>query len=184
MGWKLTWHCSYPLLKVKVPLMGGRTTSTSWREIPEHRTLQTYLSHLYALHAQIKPNNDSLFFIFLFDWRIIDLQYCVGFCHTSTQSAISKNTSLPSGPSLPSPTPSHPSRLSGSTGLSSLHHTNSHQWSVLLMVTYMFPCYSLHLSCLLLPPRGPEVHSLCLQFHLCPANRFISTVFIDFRYLC
>ena len=95
------------------------------------------------------------------------------------ESAIGKNMSLPSGPFLPSPTPSQPSRLSGSTGLSSLHHTNSHQRSILLIVMYMFPCYSLNLSCLLLPPLGPEVHSLCLQFHCCPANRFISTIFLD-----
>ena len=41
--------------------------------------------------------------------------------------------------SLPPPTPSHPSRLSQSTGLSSLHHTANSYWlSVLRMVMYMF----------------------------------------------
>ena len=89
------------------------------------------------------------------------------------ESAIGKNMSLPSGPFLPSPTPSQPSRLSGSTGLSSLHHTNSHQRSILLMVMYMFPCYSLSLSHCLLPPFCPQVCSLCLCLHCCAANRII-----------
>ena len=53
----------------------------------------------------------------------------------------------PSGTSLPPPTSSHPSRLSQSPSLSSLSHAaNSHWLSVLHMVVYMFPCYSLHSS--------------------------------------
>ena len=52
-----------------------------------------------------------------------------------------------SGASLPSPTLSQPSRLSQSPSLSSLSHAaNSHRLSVLHMVVYMFPCYSLHSS--------------------------------------
>ena len=55
--------------------------------------------------------------------------------------------------SLPPPIPSHPSRLSHSTSLSSLSHTaNSHWLSILYMVVYMFPCYSLRLSHPLLAP--------------------------------
>ena len=62
--------------------------------------------------------------------------------------------------SLPSPTPSHPSRLSQSTGLSSLHHTaNSYWWSLLHMVAYMFQCYSLNSSHLLPPTLCPKVCS-------------------------
>ena len=46
-------------------------------------------------------------------------------------------------------TPSHPSRLSQSTGLNSLSHTENSHW--LHIVMYMFSCYSLLLSDTLLP---------------------------------
>ena len=60
--------------------------------------------------------------------------------------------------SLPSPTPSHPSGLSQSTGLSSLCHTaNSHWLSILHMVMCMFPCSSLSSSHLL---SSPHVYSI------------------------
>ena len=72
--------------------------------------------------------------------------------------------SPPSWTSLPPSTPSHPSRLSQSTGLRSLCYTgSSHLLSILHMVMYIFPCYSLNLSHPLLPP-------LCAQFfspHVC-----------------
>ena len=56
-------------------------------------------------------------------------------------------------PPVPSPIPSHPSRLSQNTGLSSLcHTTNSHLLSVFHMVMCMFPYCSLNLSHSLLPP--------------------------------
>ena len=90
------------------------------------------------------------------------------------ESAIGIHMSSPSWTSLPPPTPSHPSRLSQSTGLSSLSHTaNSHWQSILHMVMYMFPCYSLH-SSHPLPFLHPASISLllCLPLHCYPANRF------------
>ena len=61
------------------------------------------------------------------------------------ESAIGTQMYPPSGTSLPSPTPSHPFRLSQSTSLSSLCHTaNLHWLSILHMVMYMFPCYPLN----------------------------------------
>ena len=48
---------------------------------------------------------------FIFNWRIIALQYCVGFCHTSTWIS-HRYTYVPSWTPLPPPTPFHPSRLS------------------------------------------------------------------------
>ena len=57
-------------------------------------------------------------------------------------------------------TPSHPSRLSQSMHFSSLSQTaNSHWLSILHMVIYMFPYYSLHLSHPLPPP--PSVSKVC-----------------------
>ena len=56
--------------------------------------------------------------IYIFNWRVIALQYCVGFCHTSTWINHGY-TGVPSLLNLLPSTTSHPSRLSHSTGLSS-----------------------------------------------------------------
>jgi len=86
--------------------------------------------------------------------------------------------SPPSWTCLPHPTPSHRSRLLQSPGCSSLSPTANFHWlSILHMVVYMLPCYSLCSSRCLLPthPPPPQVCSLCLCLYCCPANRFIST---------
>ena len=94
----------------------------------------------------IKPMSNALAsrFIFLFiylffNWRLITLQYCLDFCHTST--CIDYQYTYV--PSLPPPTPSHSLRLSQSTTLSSpCHIANSHWLSVLHALMYKFPCNS------------------------------------------
>ena len=47
------------------------------------------------------------------------------------------------------------------------------------MVMYLFPCCSLNLSHPFLPPVS-TMSSLCLCLRCCCANRFISTIFLDF----
>ena len=115
---------------------------------------------------------------------MIVLQYCVGFCHTSTRTS-HRYTSVPSFlNSSPISHPSHPSRLSQSTGLSSLCHTaNSHLLSILQIVMYMFSSYSLSSFDPLLRLLCPQVCSLCLHLHCCPANRFIRTIFLDSKHV-
>ena len=44
---------------------------------------------------------------------------------------------------------------------------------------HIFPYYSLNLSHPSLPLLCPQVFSPCLRLHCCPANRFISRIFID-----
>ena len=61
-----------------------------------------------------------IFLNFYFYWRIIALQYCVGFCHTSPWINISIHMSPPSWTSLPFPTALDCHR---ELGLSSLSHT-------------------------------------------------------------
>ena len=51
-----------------------------------------------------------------FNWRIITLQYCDGFCHTSTWISHGCTCVPVSWRLLPPPSPPHPSRLSQSTG--------------------------------------------------------------------
>ena len=89
--------------------------------------------------------------LLIFNWRMIALQHCVGFCHTATCISHRYTRILP--PEPPSHLPLHPappgcpSRLSQSAGVSSPHHTAGSRWlAVSHMVVHMFPCYSLNLS--------------------------------------
>ena len=87
--------------------------------------------------------------------------------------------SPPSWTSLPSPTPSLHSLLSQSTGLSSLGHTAS----LAGYLFYLWPCICFHAPLSIRPtlsfPQCPQICSLCLRLHCCPANRFISTIFLE-----
>ena len=139
------------------------------------------------------------------------------------ESAIGIHMSLLSCTSLP-PTPSHPSWLSQSIGLSPAsygrfppaiyftyhdgwhHQLNGHEFEQApgvgdgegslaccspwghkeldmteqLNWMHMFPFYSSHSFH---PPLYPGAHSLCLRIHCCPANRFISTIFLYSIYM-
>ena len=75
--------------------------------------------------------------------------------------------------SLPPP-PSHPSRSSQSTELSSLWYTAASHY--LYMAAYVA---TLCLSLSLLPLLCPKVHSLWLHLYSFLADRFISTTFLD-----
>ena len=59
-----------------------------------------------------------LFFSFFlyFNWRLITLQYCDGFCHTSTWISPRCTCIPPCWTPLPTPSPPHPSELSQSLG--------------------------------------------------------------------
>ena len=106
--------------------------------------------------------------VFIFNWRIIALQYCVGFCHTLTRTNgrdtyISTLVNLP-----PTSRPIPPSMLSWSTGPSTLYHTaNSHWLSVLHVVMCMFLYYPLISSPTLLPSLCPEICSPYVCLHGC-----------------
>ena len=101
----------------------------------------------------------SIFFVCLyvyFNWRMIALQYSVGFCHTSTWIN-HRYTYIPFLLNLP-PT-SHSSMLVQNPSLNSFIHTAKyHCLSISHMAVYMFPCYSLHSSHALLP-----LHRLSLK---------------------
>ena len=123
-------------------------------------------------------NTFSCLKFILFNWRIIALQCCVAFCHTSTWIS-HRYKHVPSLLSLPPISiPLHPSRLSQSTGLSSLgHRANSHWLSVFHKGKYIFPCYSVSSSHPLLLPLCPQVCFLYLRLHCSPASRFICAIF-------
>ena len=107
------------------------------------------------------------------------LQYCASLCHISTWISHRYVCVPPYWNSLPTPTPSHSSRLSRSPGLSVSDTAHPHWLSVLHVVMYTFPFYSLKSSHRLLSPLHPQVCSLCLHLHHCPGHRFVSNIFLD-----
>ena len=89
---------------------------------------------------------------FIFNWRVIALQYYDGFCHTSTWVGHQYISPL-SWTSLLPPSPPQPSRLSQSTSLGFHASYGKLPWlSILHIVTNIFQCYSLKSSHLLLSP--------------------------------
>ena len=82
-----------------------------------------------------------------FNWRTITLQYCNGFCHTSTW--IGHGYICVLHPELPSHIPSHtiPLGCPRALALGSLFHALNLYWSFILQkVMCMFQCYSLKSS--------------------------------------
>ena len=127
-----------------------------------------------------------LFFIylFIFNWRLITLQYCSGFCHTLT--LISHGCTCvphPDPPShlLPHPIPQgHPS----APGLSTLSHASNLDWrSISYMIIYMFQCYSLKSSHPHLLPWSPKLCSLHLCLFCCLVYEVIITIFLNSIYM-
>ena len=102
-----------------------------------------------------------------FNWRLITLQYCGGFCHTSTLISHGRTCVPPSWTLLPPPSPLYPSRLSQSI---SFEPCFMHWSSILYMVTYMSQCYSLILSHPFLLPHSPKVCSSHLFYVHLPAG--------------
>ena len=116
----------------------------------------------------------SSFFKIIFYWSLVALQYRVGFCHTWTWLG-HRYTYVPSPLNIPPPpTPPHPSRLSQSTILSSLHHTANPPWLLMFhMVMCMFQYYSRFVP----PSRPPLCHQVCpLRLHLHPALQIHSSM--------
>ena len=126
-----------------------------------------------------------LIIIFLnFNWRLITLQYCGGFCHTFT--VISHGcTCVPHPDPLshlsPHPIPQgHPS----APALSTLPHALNLDWrSISHMTIYMFQCYSLKSSHPHLLPQSPTVCSLHLCLFCCLTYRVIVTIFLNSIYM-
>ena len=112
------------------------------------------------------PLQYSFFFTFIyFNWRLITLQYCSGFCHTLTW--ISHGYTCVPHPEPSSHLPPHPIPQGhpSAPALSTLSHALNLDWrSISHMIIYMFQCYSLKSSHPRLLPQSPKVCSLDLWF--------------------
>ena len=113
------------------------------------------------------------------------LQYCYGFCHTSTWIS-HRHMCVPLS-QIPSHLPSHliPLGCPRALALGALLHTPTlHLSSVSHVVIYTFQCYSLKSSHPCLLPQSPKVCSLHLYLFCCLAYRVIVTISLISLYLC
>ena len=117
-------------------------------------TEMEYFPYVYLTFFLIKK--------IFFNWRLIALQYCGGFCHTFTW--ISHGcTCVPILNLPPHPIPQgHPS----TPALSTLSHAlNLDWWSISRMIIYMFQCCSLKSSHPRLLSQSPKVVLyICVSF--------------------
>ena len=132
-------------------------------------------------HGVAEPSTHiSLKNLFIFNWSIIALQCCVGFCYTVLIGYMYTYNPLPLEP----PALSQPSRLSQRTKLSSLcYTTGSHQSSILHIIVYICQYYSLNLPH---PPLPAHVHKSLLYICISIAVLKIgsSVLFFQISYVC
>ena len=131
-----------------------------------------------------------IFFLFLkykfiyFNWRLITLQYCIGFAIHQRESATGVHMFPilnPSPTSLPVPSlwvvPVHQPQ-----GSCILHQTWTGD-SFHTMILYMFQCHSPRSSHPLPLPQSPKDCSIHLCLFCCLAYRVIVTIFLNSIYM-
>ena len=128
-----------------------------------HKTLNKVINRIRKSQFFIRI---SFFFKFIyFNWKLITLQYCSGFCHRH-ESAMGVHVFPILNP--PSHVPPHPIPLGHPSvpALSTLSHaSNLHWWFVSHMKIYMFQCDSLRSSTLTFSHRGwKTILYICFSF--------------------
>ena len=143
-------------------------------------------SKFYFIYSFIFLLYPEILFIFFsyFNWRLITLQYCSGFCHTLTW--ISHGCTLfsvlnPPSHLLPHPIPQGHSSAPAMSTLS--HASNLDWWSVSHTIIHMLQCYSLKSSHPRLLPQSPKDCSIHLCLFCCLTYRVIVTTFLNSIYM-
>ena len=106
-----------------------------------------------------------------FNWKLITLQYCIGFAIHQHESATGVQVfPIPLGrPSAPAP--------------SIQYHAMNLEWRFIsYMVFYMFHCHSPKSSHPLPLPQSPKDCSIHLCLSCCLAYRVIVTIFLNYIY--
>ena len=126
------------------------------------------------------------FYLFIyFNWRLIALQYCGGFCHVLTW--ISHGCTCVPNPEPPSHLPPHTISLGhpSAPAPSILYPALNIDWRFIsYMILYMFQCHSPKSSHPLPLPLSPNDCSIHLCHFCCLANRVIITIFLNSICMC
>ena len=173
MYWKRKWQPTSVFLPGESQGRGSLVAAVYG--VTQSRTrLKWFSNNNWVSDCFIDSMRATLFFLFLkiFNWRLITLQYCGGFCHTFTWISHGCTCVPHSDPSSylpPHPIPQgHPSAPS----LSTLPHASNLDWQFIShMIIYMFQCYSLKSSHPCLLPQSLKVCSLYLNLFCCLVYR-------------
>ena len=119
-----------------------------------------------------------------FNWRLITLQYCIGFAIYQHESA----TGIHMFPILntPSHLPPHtmPLGCPSAPAPSIQYHALNLDWRFIsYMILYMFQCHSPKLSHPLPLPQSPKDCSIHLYLFCCLPYRVIITIFLNSIYM-
>ena len=123
-------------------------------------------------------------FLFYFNWRLITLQYCHGFCRLFTW--ISNGCTCVPHPDPLSHLPFHPISQDHpiAPSLRTLPHaSNLDGWSISHMIICIFQYNSLKSSHPRLLPQSPTVCSLHLCLFCCVTYRVIITIILNSIYM-
>ena len=120
-----------------------------------------------------------------FNWRLITLQYCIGFAihqHESTTGIhVFPILNLPSHIPPRTIPLGHPSAPAPSI----LYHALNLDWRFILhMILYMFQCHSPKSSHPHSLPQSPKDCSIHLCLFCCLTYRVIVTIFLNSIYMC
>ena len=119
-----------------------------------------------------------------FNWKLVTLQYCIGFAIHQHESTMDVHVFHPEPPfHLPSHTIplGHPSAPAPSI----LYQASNLDWRfVSHMILYMFQCHSPKSSQPRPLPQSPEDCSIHLCLFYCLAYRVIITIFLNSLYMC
>ena len=123
--------------------------------------------------------------IIYFNWRLIILQYCIGFAIHQHESATGVHVFpilKPPPTSLPNPIPlGHPSAPAPSI----LYSASNLDWRLVsYMILYMFQCHSPKSSHPLPLPQSPKDCSIHRCLFCCLTYRVIVTIFLNSIYMC
>ena len=152
LGSKITTRCDCSH-EIKRCLLLGRKVMTNLDSILKSRDI-TLFNYLLCTCV-------SVFFFFYFNWRLITLQYCGGFCHTFTW--ISHGCTCVPHPDPSSHLPPHPIPQShpSAPALSTLSHASKLDWR---SVSHMLNIHVSMLFSQIIPPAPFPIESNSLFF--------------------
>ena len=132
----------------------------------------------FILFFLIKKNK----FIY-FNWRLITLQYCIGFAIHQHESTTGTRAPHPEPPSLLPPCTIPLGRPSAPAPSSQYHASNLDWQFISYMILYMFQCHSPKSSHPLPLTQSPKDCSIHLCLFCCLAYRDIVTIFLNSIYM-
>ena len=114
-----------------------------------------------------------------FNWRLITLQYCIGFAVHQHESTIGVHVFPILNP--PSYLPPHTIPLGhpSAPALSNQYHALNLDWRFISHIIYMFQCHSPKSSHPRPLPQSPKDCSIHLCLFCCLAYRVIITIFLN-----